>query len=401
MKRNFVLLLALVFTITMATGCWSRRELNDIAITVAIGLDKKGDQYKVSAQIVNPNEVASKQVSSKGAPVITYSETGDTLFEALRKMTTKAPRKLFLSHLRMLVINEELAKEGIGKALDFLSRDHEIRTDFFIAVAKGVPAERILDIYTVPQEVIPANKMFKSLQTSSENWGGNGKITIDKLISDIVSKGKQPVITGVDLTGDRSKQETSTDENVRTITPISILRFAGMAVFKEDKLVGWLNEEESKAYNYIQDEIKSTAQNVSCPNGGILSLEVVRSKSSMKGKVVNGKLEVDLKLVLEQNVADVECKIDLTKTQTIKELETRMEKSLRKTIVKTINKAKKLKADIFGFGETIHRSAPKEWKKMKNNWDDEFVDLPVNVTVDAKIRRVGTITDTFLTEIKE
>ena len=59
---------------------------------------------------------------------------------------------------------------------------------------------------------------------------------------------------------------------------------------------------------------------------------------------------------------------------------------------KALNKAQKeLKTDIFGFGETIHRKYPKMWKKMKDNWDDIFPNLPVNITVEVDTKQLGGI----------
>lgn len=57
-------------------------------------------------------------------------------------------------------------------------------------------------------------------------------------------------------------------------------------------------------------------------------------------------------------------------------------------------------SDIFGFGEAIHRSNPEEWNKIKENWDEEFSDLTVNVKVDMKIRLTGTVNSSFLEKIK-
>jgi spore germination protein KC len=403
MIRKFRTLLLLIVTLTTITGCWSRKELNDLAITVAIGMDKKGDQYKVYAQIVNPNEIAVKKGGGgKGAPVSTYSETGTTLFEAFRKMTTNSPRKLYFAHLRMLVISEQMAKEGIGKALDVISREPEFRTDFFIVIAKGLTAEKILQIYTIPQEIIPANTMFKSLQTSNIVWATTVKMTKDELIADIISDGKEPVLTGVHLTGDKNDEKVQTEDNIKKITPISSIAFSDLAVFKNDKLVGWLNDNDSKAYNYIHGYVKSTVEPISCPEGGNLTLEVNRTKSKIKGKLKNNDPEVNIDLQVEANVGDVECKIDLTKLETIDDLETRAEQKIKKMLTRTIHKVKtNYDADIFGFGEAIHRASPKEWNNLKKNWDGKFVTLPVNVIVDVKIRNTGTITDSILNKIKE
>ena len=61
MRRYGMLLVALFIIIGLLTGCWSRRELNDLAISVGMGFDKKDDQVQVTIQIVNPGEVASKK----------------------------------------------------------------------------------------------------------------------------------------------------------------------------------------------------------------------------------------------------------------------------------------------------------------------------------------------------
>jgi len=404
MNQRFVLVFILFCASSILAGCWNRRELNDIAIAVALGFDKSGDQYAVSAQIVNPGEVAAKKGGGdKGAPVVTYTEKGDTVFEALRKILTQSPRKIYLSHVRIVVFGEELAKEGIGKTLDFLSRDHEMRTDFFIAVAKGIPAEKTLRLYTIPQEIIPANKLFKSIEAASNAWAVASKVTLDELIADIVSEGKHPVLTGVGLAGPKNNEETETKKNVERIKPISNLYIRGMAVFKHDKLVGWLNEDESKGYNYTQGNVKSTVVEVACPKGGKLGVEVVRTKEKVKGKI--GKYErpqIAIELRVEANVADVECDIDLSRNQSIYELEKRTEQEIKNVIEAAVQKAQeKYKVDIFGFGEVFYRSEPKAWKKMKKDWDEQFADLPVNVKVDVKIRRLGTITKSFQDKLKE
>ncbi|CAG7655932.1 Ger(x)C family spore germination protein [Paenibacillus allorhizosphaerae] len=403
MRRMIGTLLALVLLGAVTTGCWNRRELNDLAITVALGIDKIGNEFRVSAQLVNPSEIAARKGStSKGAPVVTYSETGGTVFEALRKMTTQSPRKLYLSHLRMLVVSEPLAREGIAKLLDVLSRAHELRTDFFIVVARSASAKEMLDTYTVPQEIIPANHMFKTIDISSALWAASGKKTIDELISDMISKGKEPVLTGIGIFGDTDRDKTGTEENVRHIVPLSTLHIVGLAVFKNDKLIGWLNDEESQAYNYVLDKVKGTAGQLACPKGGKLTLEIIRTKSEIKGKLTDGQPAVDVKLRLENDVTDVECDIDLNDVETIAELERIAEKKVKQFIVHTIRKAQtKWHADIFGFGEAIHRAEPKAWKKIENRWDSVFAELPVNVNVDVKIRRLGTVSDPFMKLMKE
>ena len=399
MRRYGTLLVALFIIIGLLTGCWSRRELNDLAISVGMGFDIKDDQVQVTIQIVNPGEVASKKGGTgMTTPVSTFQATSQTIFEALRKISKQSPRRVYSSHLRILVISEELAREGITPILDGISRNHEMRTDFYIVVAKGTTAENVLKILT-PIEKIPSNKLYTTLELSEKVWAPTVKVKLDALVSVLQTEGKDPVLTGIQIKGDpRNGIDKS---NLERIAPSSNLQYSGVAIFKKDKLIGWLNEKESKGYNYIIDNVKSTIGHIPCPTGGILAVEVMRTKTRMKGKVDKGKPQISIDVYLEQDVGEVQCKIDLMDPQIIEELEKTAEKEVQSIMEAAIQKAKKYDVDIFGFGEAIYRADPKYWNKNKSNWKEQFVDLPVHVKAEVKIRRLGTVSDSLLQKIKE
>ncbi len=396
------MLIIFLLTCTALTGCWSRRELNDLAIAIAIGIDKAEDgQYLVSTQIVNPGEIAAKTGGGGGAkytPVTTYQAKAGSIMEGMRKLTTVSPRKIYVAHIRMLVIGEELAREGIKDVLDFFSRDHEFRTDFFIVVAKEDRAEEVLSTLT-QLEKIPANKMFASLEMSEKSWAPTKGVFLDELISNLVSEGIEPVLTAITVIGDEEIGASS--ENVHEIKPPAELRYENLGVFKKDKLIGWLDKNESKGFNYIIGNVTNTVGPLSCPKGGEIITEQIRTKADIKGKVKNGKPEITVDIWAESNIAEVNCQIDLTKPETVTELEHIANKRVKEVANIAINKAQKeLQSDIFGFGEAIHRADPKEWKKLKKNWDETFTQLPVHVKSNFKIRRLGTVGNSFLEEMK-
>ncbi|MEY8349228.1 Ger(x)C family spore germination protein [Bacillus cereus] len=403
MKRYFTMLIILLVFLIFTTGCWNRRELNELAITLALGIDRTmNGQYLVTAQVVNPGEVATTKGGGSGSrsPVVIYQAKGQTIFEAIRKMTKDSPRKIYPSHLRILVIGESLAKKGIGKSLDLLSRDWELRSDFYIAVAKGMNAEDVLKVRT-PVEKIPANKLFNTLKASSEAWSATSFVTLDKLIVDMVSDGKQPVLTGISLHVKDDEETALSKQNIEVIdTPARIL-FQNLAVFKKDKLVGWLNEKQSKTYNVVTNNELSTVVNVSCPKGGKFVYQVMNSNTEMKGKIKNGKPEIDLNIRVKGNVGEVACDIDLKKTGSIEKLEEIYEKESVEFFKEAIKEVqKKYKVDIFGFGEAIHRADPKAWKKLKKDWNENFENVPVNLHVQGEIRQVGTVSNSFFEKIK-
>ncbi|MDM5247917.1 Ger(x)C family spore germination protein [Lysinibacillus sp. G4S2] len=390
-------MLVLLILIPLLTGCWDKRELNELGITLAIGIDKVGGEYQVTTQVVVPSEISMK-TSTGRSPVILFQEKGETVYEAFRKITKTSPRKIYPGHLRMLVLGEDLAEEGIAESLELMSRYRELRSDFFVAIAKDRTAEEVLNVRTTI-ESIPANKMFNSLQTSEASWAATNGIKLDELIASMTSDGKEAVLTGILVTGDQEKG--SSKKNVESINPSARIVYDELAVFKKDKLVGWLTERESRGYNGIVNEVQNSVTAISCPEEGKATIEIIQADTKMKGKINKGKPEVDVNIKVKGNVGEVECQINLNDLDTIVELEKITEKQMEETVNLTIETLQKqYKSDIFGFGEAIHRSNPKEWKKLKEHWDEEFAGMTVNVKVDVKLVHTGTEGNSFLEKIE-
>jgi len=397
--RTLKVLLILSFTMLL-TSCWSNRELNELAIASAIGIDKAGDQYRVSLQIVNPSEVASR---SGGAgyqtPVTVYTVDANTILEAVRKAATIAPRKIYLAQLRSIVIGEELARSGISLSLDYLMREREVREEgLYILIAKGGKAEETLKVLT-HLDKIPATKMANALKTLERYWAPTTTVELSEVLYDLISDVTYPAITGIVVKG--VKGDGDTTENVQTVDSPTYLQFEDTAIFKKDKLVGWLNEEESKGYNYITDRVVKTAGHFRCPDGGMLAMDVIRSKTDIKAQMVDGKPEIKLKLWMEGNIADLQCNLNPGNPAALEELQRIGEKQQVLLIQKALQKIQhQLKSDALGFGEAVHRSYPKEWKKLKDRWDDVFPDVPVHIDSTLRIRNTGTMNQSMMEKTK-
>lgn len=381
--------LVLLFCIMILTSCWDRQELNEIAIVVGMGVDKIDDEILLSVQIVNPGNVAAQTAGSlESAPVITYTQRGKSIFEAIRKLTKLSSRKLYYSHLRIVVFSEQVAKEGISPLLDLLARDHELRTDYYVLISRNTEAQHILEVTTL-MDRIPANKLFASLETSHRAWAATGKVTIDRLIELIALEGDEAVLTGIIVKGDIKKGETM--ENTHRLALRTLLQYDGMAFFKKDKLVGWLDEDASKVYNYIKNNVISSVGVYACPEQeGEMTVEVTGAKSRVKGMVRNNQPKVKVSLNIEVNVGELECSMDLTQEHTLQQIELTLEESFKKVVEDTIAEMQtKYQIDIFGFGQAIHRANPSYWLEHKEEWSELFAKLDVQVDMDFHVRAIG------------
>lgn len=388
MVRRIVHLIGIIFISLLLSGCWDKREINDLAIATAISIDKKDDEYHVAAQVVLPTELSMKG-GMGSSPVTLYEASGKSVNEAIRKLTQVSPRIIYLGHLRVVVISEELAKEGIATTVDFLSRGWELRSDFYMIVSKGRDAKEILNVQT-SLEQIPSNELYNILHTSEANYSSTVAVNFFELKTNLERDGKEGVLTGVEILGDPKKG--SSKQNVEMIIPDAKIKFKELAVFKKDKLVGWLDEQESRGFNEATNQVKSTIGLVSCPDGGEVSIHTKKYNSKIKSKTTSNNPEIEIKVNIVANLGEVSCDIDLTKEKTIEMLQKEYEKVVKNDIQETIKVVQqKYQSDIFGFGAAIYKSNPQQWKKVKDNWDEIFAELPVSVEVKVQISHFGSV----------
>lgn len=399
MRKKLRIILIAIFLLVLLTGCWNRREVTELAIAVALGIDINDDgEYIASAQILNPKENASAISGGAGydTPVTTFTAKGRMLMEALRKLTKITPRKVYLAHLRIVVIGEKVGREGIYDALDLLSREPELRTDFYLVIAKEVKAEDILKVLT-SLEKIPANKLFYTIEDAAASDSAVEKVNLNDLIDEIVDTGIQPTLTGVTIRG--GPKSGLTKANVESLSPKALLAFSGLAVFRENKLVGWLNEQESKGLNYIKGNVESTVI-VTEVDEGKVAVELVKTKTNIKPVIKNGMPRMEVNISGEANVGEVDTKLDLLNEGTFSEITEQINKEIKEVVQKAIRKVQEdYKSDVFGFGERIHKTEPKEWDRLEENWGELFPEVSVTVNSNIKLRRIGTISDPFHNEL--
>ncbi|WLR48728.1 Ger(x)C family spore germination protein [Halobacillus litoralis] len=386
----------LAICLLLLSGCWNSKELDDLGIVVAVGIDKTEDnQFLLITQVINPSEIATDAPTTR-PPVSIYESTGDSLFEAFRNMTEKSPRKMYLSQLRLLVIGRKLAEEGILPSLDAFYRDHEFRTAFFVTIAKDTGVKDLLNVLT-PYEKIPANKLMHSMEAVQRSLGSSRGVVIDELIAQIRSKGQNPVLPGLLIDG--NAEVGTSIENIEKIDAPTQLRIDNLAVMEEDRLIGWLKPEESKGLNYITGDMESTTVSYPCEDKGLISVEVLRTDNSLKAKFDDGNPTISIELELEGNVGELDCPIDLTKAESIETINGEVENRVKQKMQAAIKAAQEdFGSDIFGFGNLIHRKNPAYWKTIENNWNSKFKELKIDIQVKAQIRRKGNSTQPITKE---
>ena len=367
-------------TMILLTGCWNRVEINDIAIVTAIGLDLvEDDQLRLTLQVAVPSKLVTGGTGgSSGKSTIVISETGATVSEAYRNIQGKLSRRIFFSQSRVLLIGEDLAKKGVFHIVDFHTRYAEPRINSFIMFTKG-KASKII------------NSMPKFESVSAEEMRELAKMGLKVYVRDflnmLLTEGIEPFASQFTL----KPLEVSTKNKSGETQAVS-----GIAVFKGDKLVGWMDEVETRGLLWIRNEIKTGVITIKIPEekgGGNISMEIVRGETNIVPILKQGELKLDVDVVTELSVIENDSKVNLHETKVIEEIQTNAEEEISKRIEMIIEKAKKeYKSDIFGFGQSVYKKYPKEWNThYKKNWENEFAQTKVTIHSKALVRRIGLI----------
>lgn len=273
-RSTILLMFMCIWLMVFLTGCWNSKELSAISVVMALGIDAVDDQYEVSLQVVDPSKMSQNSPMER-TPTIVFSKRADTIFEAIRKLTTESSRKMYMSHLKFVIFDEKTAKKGIKEPLDFLFRDHEVRPDFYLAVVRENSAKEAVT-FVAPTEILPAMDMYKALKNSEKAWAPTSAVNVKDLLQKFTEDGIEPVLTGIRLT---NLEKGLTIDNVTKSPQHVKYFFTGIGVFKGDRLIDWMNDSQSKAFTYISNRVSSTVASIDCPNSkGKFVVEVIRSK---------------------------------------------------------------------------------------------------------------------------
>jgi len=381
-----------ILSLVSLSGCWSSHEINTLAISICLGIDKSEKGYVITQQIINPRAF-SPQKSTNEPPVILYSAEGENLETTLKSLAAQSSRMLFSYHLRVVVLSEEIAKEGIKDIIDYLTRSHEYRTDFDFVIAKGLSAKDLLCVVT-SIESIPGIELSDMLLHARDEWASASTMEMIELINSIVADGMNPVMPGIEVIEDATSAIASGASEQRAKT--QRFQFSGLGVFRGDKLVGWLDETESKGYNYICNKVINTTGFAGDNAGVEVTYDIIHVKSDVKAILADGNPSIRVSINLEYRISQVEGDLDISKLENRALINGYPEDKIKEICSAALSAAQeKYKTDILGFGEEFHRSYPNYWKTVKDHWSEEFETLPVAIAVTAKVVTIGETTKSF------
>lgn len=382
MRRRFLALVLLLLTGLSLAGCWSRVEVNDLAIVSLMAIEQADDGLlQIWLQVVVPARSAGSQGPGGGSgprpdlPYITVTGKGRTLLDASRSIQLSLPRRLFWAHTRVILLGENLARSGVRPILDFLTRHRELRLTNYLMTVRG-PLESLLAT-PVDLDLLPA-EYLREINRSRVGVATN----VGDFARTLAAQGADPV-TGV--------AEVVPPAEGAPAGQRPALKLAGVALYHEDKLTGFLDDRETRGIMWLRDEVERGTVTVQPkPLPGKVSMNWVRSKVKRRAQWNGSQVTIQVLADAEADVGEQSSALDLSDPAMLSKVEREMASEIQERMELALARMREENVDSVGFGELIHQQLPQAWKRLEKDWKQgKFQKTPVVIRVTAHIRRTG------------
>jgi len=376
----------------LLSGCWDRKEINDVAFVVGTAVDLEDGIYRSTVQIPLVGQMGGPEGGGGGSSGSkawhSESAVGKTFRESMEAQQNHLSRVLHFSHRRVLIISEAIARKGIMPVFDPIFRIPQNRLSTLPIVALD-EAKDIL-VADAPIERMSAEMVRELSQMATVD-----PINLRIFLYSLLTEGMDPIAPAV--------RKVTTATNMAEEQK-STIQLAGIAVFRHDKLATVLEDRAAIGLLLAMGQARRPTINVAVPGeqSKTASLQITRFKPDIQPRLKNGRIEVVISLdstaTLVENLSDY----DLTDYRRRTELEGAAEQRIAELIEEAVTALQEHKADVLGFGDAVHRRYRRHWARVRERWEEtEFPNMEVTIKPQVHIEHNGSIIQSIYQKTKE
>ncbi|WP_227793511.1 Ger(x)C family spore germination protein [Paenibacillus guangzhouensis] len=374
----------------LLTGCWSRKEIEDLGITIGAAVDlgketqleqdfeRKGGGYTKRNALTLTYQMVQLSQSDGGAgragekKYRNISVTSDSLYEATREIALMNDRPIFGQHYKVIVISDEVARKyNMQLLFDFFIREQEFRPSCLVLICKG-EARNALDMKD--KSDFPSMRLLSITDNQYRSSRILPPMSLSKLLPEINSSSSFLL------------------QNI--ITADGEVKFAGAAVIygKTGKLIGFLSEEDLESINWMTAKVKGgVLKSYDSRSGKSILYEITSMKSRIRPHLEGKRVSFDIVIESEGRLGEQWATGDDFDNQFIKRIEEETIKQIRHRIDKMLHRVQKeYRADAIGLSEYVRIYYPRAWQTIKKDWDDSFAEATIRYQVKVNVKEFGT-----------
>ena len=372
MKKILVLFVAAALLLFSAGCSQGPTERYSELMVQAMGIDKREEGgYEITLLAYKADGTAGMLSNgTEAGKMERISAKGKSVYAAISNITLSTGLAPFYAHNNGIILGEALAKEGIGRVLDCCAQYTEMRPAVNIFVCRG----RASEVLEEPGEgtTEDARQLFLIAQSGEENGkiaNANSKEIVSRLAGEYIDV-YIPVV---------AKQ---------TMDDRSELAADGTAVFKGDRLAGYLDEAETRGLMLILGKMKKGVAVIEQEEIGRVTCEFLYCKTRTAAKIKAGRPAVEMNVTMRVNLFESDKDPDFKYgTRALAAAKSAAEAYMRDCILNAISKGNSYGCDVFGFGQRIHLKEPGYFRSLEMDWKKALRETEYFIRVDADVRQ--------------
>ncbi|WP_082593196.1 Ger(x)C family spore germination protein [Paenibacillus sp. Soil766] len=367
-------LMAYTMILLLLTGCWDRKEINDIAIIQLSAFDLMSDtgKYRGYVQVAIPKSIGAGQLTTSGGTqqktYMSLVDYGDNIEAMTVKLERKLSRDVLPSHRRIFMVGESLARQNMAPLLDLISRSPKNRLRTYLVVARDTDAKSLVES-EYPLEATKEEALREILVR---------KMQIPSMLRNFYASSAAPGIEPVTAAFSKDKDGK--------------ILLSSVALFNKTTLVGYVDDIQAVALTSLLGKKPFGDVDVALPDQES-KLSVRVTKLTAKKRVTVSSDEQPhfiVDITAEGRIMDNRSNLDPSDPAIMEKLNVSFQEELTKSYQKLFHTMQTTyKTDNAGLGQSVYRKYPKLWKKIEKDWETIYPEVDVQFKVAANIYQLG------------
>lgn len=403
-KRIFILIIMIIFLVAFS-GSYSALSIDNLSTVVAIAIDTSDtNKLRMSFQFTNASSV-SESGSTEQSPSIIYSIDASSISNGINLMNTYIGKELNLSHCKIIAFSEELAMNGISEEVYTLFNNAQIRPSTNVVITKCSAKYYLENSKPLAENLL--TKHYEIFANSSKSTGYTVNATLGNFFSNLVCSSCEgyAILGGISSENDNkttttidSQKDYSNKANSSSLSGRNNSENIGLAVFKNDKLVGELNSIETLSFLATRNEISSFLVSVPDPNDSSSYIDIYLTPvidSIIDIDIVNGSPYIKVSYSFTGRIYSMKQDSNYLENDVLKKISESCSSYLKTIFSNYLYKTSKdLKSDINAFGKTAKSKFLTTEEFENYNWLEHYSDSFFDVSVETSIRSSYLLTET-------
>ncbi|TYP78128.1 Ger(x)C family spore germination protein [Paenibacillus methanolicus] len=373
--------LTLAAACALLSGCWDLTEVNRSALLTGVAVEPgKNGRHRVTFEVLNAAGAMPSQGQGSGVPTVLYTVEGNSIADTASRLNENVERLMMPSHVRVIVIDERTARKGLNAFIDLVQRSRYVREDVLLLIAKDVPASDMLQVLS-PGGIYASWKIQSQVENFRKEWGGVPLSRLFDYTQAILVEGRDLTLGAITVIGNVKANDKG--RSFQSAIPQSNVKIAGAAVFRDDRLIGYLSIYETRILNLIRGELEQTGVAFPLPNHeGHASVRVNRAHTHVRVAMKNGLPYIRLRIEGEGQLNSLDADLPVHKVEGFQALEQALSEYMREQTLQMIGRVQRqYGVDVFGFGEHLYRHRYREFQPIRKEWNALFAKAKVEASV--------------------